>query len=283
MFKERPDTKNLWCSLIPREHHSSFFNSNFSNWLLDNLQVQGLKWEGLSWNAVFIVICWWLWKQKNEHIFRNGATKIEVHGLRRYVRELVRAFHDEQADRMMKQEILIQWTPPSEGWHKLNTDSTAKGIPVNAACGGVSRDCQGKWVERFPINLGNTTALEAELWGLFYGLSLAWKKGSRRLMVELDSSTTIMLIHERVNPCYPHFTLIMSCRDLLFRDWIVKLEHIYREGSKVADKLANLEINPDISLHNFDQSPATVVSVFWEDFVGIAFPKILTVICNSVT
>ncbi|KAK5803328.1 hypothetical protein PVK06_030973 [Gossypium arboreum] len=48
-----------------------------------------------------------------------------------------------------------------------------------ASSGGLLRDHCSKWVAGVTRNIGRTTAEEAELWGIYDGLTLAWEMGFR--------------------------------------------------------------------------------------------------------
>lgn len=56
---------------------------------------------------------------------------------------------------------------------KINVDGSRKASTGLSACGGVVKDHMGQFVRAFPCRLGTCSATHAELWGLFYGLSLA--------------------------------------------------------------------------------------------------------------
>lgn len=43
----------------------------------------------------------------------------------------------------------INWTPPDDGWWKLNTDAVSKGNPGLAECDGLIRDSSGRWITVF--------------------------------------------------------------------------------------------------------------------------------------
>ena len=62
--------------------------------------------------------------------------------------------------------------------------------------GGVIRDEMGIWKRGFCTNLGIISNVTAELWGIIRGLELAWEEGIRKIEVEIDSLTSIMLIKE---------------------------------------------------------------------------------------
>ncbi|KAI5333774.1 hypothetical protein L3X38_023906 [Prunus dulcis] len=57
------------------------------------------------------------------------------------------------------------------------------------AAGGVLRDSSGQWMRGFAVNLGVGQVLEAELWGIYLGLKLAWDIGCSAVVLESNSAT----------------------------------------------------------------------------------------------
>lgn len=45
------------------------------------------------------------------------------------------------------------------------------------------------------MNLGKGEILEAELWGLFFGLMMAVAKSVSHLIIEIESAIAVQLIH----------------------------------------------------------------------------------------
>ena len=103
-------------------------------------------------------------------------------------------------------------------------------------------DTCGNWICGFSVLLGTCITIEAEIWALVHGLRMAWEKGIRRLVVEMDS----MLVHAWVTNKNPkhrrHATLLKGSADFLSRDWNVQVHHIHREWNQAADYLANLSM-----------------------------------------
>ncbi|KFK31628.1 hypothetical protein AALP_AA6G137400 [Arabis alpina] len=84
-------------------------------------------------------------------------------------------------------ERLIQWVAPRTDWMKLNTDGASRGNPGLATAGGVLRNSDGSWCGGFVVNIGICSAPLAELWGVYYGLYIAWEKKVMRLEMLLRS------------------------------------------------------------------------------------------------
>ncbi|KAM0979249.1 hypothetical protein ACFX1X_015388 [Malus domestica] len=67
---------------------------------------------------------------------------------------------------------------------------------------------------------------------------------------------------------HPLAHLITACRELLRRDWICSVSHVYCEKNRVADGMADLGHKFYISLHVFYESPPLVDRLIFEDAVG---------------
>ncbi|XP_019097453.1 PREDICTED: sugar transporter ERD6-like 17 [Camelina sativa] len=74
-----------------------------------------------------------------------------------------------------------------------NTDGASHENPGLATAGGVLRDRMGQWCRGFALNIGICSAPLAELWGVYYGLHIAWEQRVTRLELEVDSELTSAL------------------------------------------------------------------------------------------
>ncbi|RXH98172.1 hypothetical protein DVH24_010497 [Malus domestica] len=99
----------------------------------------------------------------------------------------------------------------------MNVDGSRKSGKECSSASGILRE----WIAGFTINIGVGSVLNDELWGLFRDFSLAWR-----------------LAH-----------LITACRELLRKDWICMVSHVYHEKNRVVDGLADLGHKFDIGLY----------------------------------
>ena len=91
----------------------------------------------------------------------------------------------------------------------------------------------------FCANISISSITNAKLWGLFYGLDLAWKQRARDLLVEVDSKCTIQLIANTSNNHSSYSSLIHSIKELLNKNWHVCINHMHHEANFVPDFLTN--------------------------------------------
>ncbi|XP_045798089.1 uncharacterized protein LOC123892343 [Trifolium pratense] len=75
---------------------------------------------------------------------------------------------------------------------------------------------------------------------LYHGLLLAWELNIKDLQCYSDSATAIKLITEPVDKWHHYAAIILTIKDIIARDWRVRISHTLREGNACADYLAKL-------------------------------------------
>ncbi|WCJ29423.1 LINE-1 retrotransposable element ORF2 protein [Euphorbia peplus] len=277
LLRDCPQTQVLWRRFVPQSQWSLFFNVDFHVWMVGNLTLQ-LKWKEFAWPTVFSMICWWLWKWRNNLIFNGGNNGAfdQVQFISNRLEEFVKAtVNVGNIGGGSLHPRIISWICPDVGWVKLNTDGMSKGNPGISGTGGLIRDSNGMWLCGFMCNLGICTALLAELWGLYYGLEMAWKKGYRRVIVEIDSLIVLKLVMDGERVFHRYYWLIEGCKLFLKHDWEIKMQHQFREGNRAADWLANFAGASDLGHHEFDAPPAGLQFLLAADITGEGVPRVV--------
>ncbi|XP_008803873.1 uncharacterized protein LOC103717323 [Phoenix dactylifera] len=130
---------------------------------------------------------------------------------------------------------------PNAGCIRLNFDGASKYGTGDASIGGVYRNHEGVFLFGYAERIGKATSSVAELVAAKRGLELAIKNGWFNIWIEGDAKGVVDLITNRMRS--------KSKEDLRhFREISVlipqlkyfKASHIYREGNKVAHRLAKL-------------------------------------------
>ncbi|KAI5339005.1 hypothetical protein L3X38_018277 [Prunus dulcis] len=177
-----------------------------------------------------------------------------------------------------KVEAWFAWEPPPAGVFKLNVDGSRKVASGHIGAGGVLRDVSGDWCSGFAINLGKGQILEAELWGLFFGLRMAVEKGFNNLIVEMDSVVAIQLVQQHDSlTLHPLASLVSSCWQLMHKLENCSLHNIFREKNSVADQLAALSYNLDLGICIFDEALSWVGASLVDDLLGVSRPRLICV------
>lgn len=156
---------------------------------------------------------------------------------------------------------------------KLNTDGCARGDPGKGGFGGVFRDEAGAWICGFFGQLDSCQSLEAEMWGLYRGLTIVLEKGMHEVIVETDSTSAAILLSEGpLKNC--SFRSIVEDARHLFRRCNCTIRHILREGNKCADLLANKGADQMEQLVMVDDPPAGVRSQVVAGLIGTAYRRL---------
>ncbi|CAI0390148.1 unnamed protein product, partial [Linum tenue] len=152
----------------------------------------------------------------------------------------------------------------------VNSDGSVQQSTSIAAAGGLLRNHLGKCVGAFLANLGTYTITRAEMVGAITGLEMAWTSGYRKVSLRLDSTTAITILIARDNRSNICYNLTRRFRELMQRNWEVKISHSYRECNKAADYLANKAQSFTLGTHYFGISYSGLNFLILYDRMGIA-------------
>ncbi|CAJ2664280.1 unnamed protein product [Trifolium pratense] len=172
--------------------------------------------------------------------------------------------------------VSIAWKPPINGWVCLNTDGASKDNQVGG-CGGLIRECQGNWCGGFSKKLGNCSAYEVELWGVYEGLRLAWERGFKKVELRVDSMVVAYTLKNGSKGSVVGWRLVQQIRRFLELDWEIKICHSYREANKCADALANIGCQQESTLMIYEHCLAQLSSLLLADVMEIATPRLIVV------
>ncbi|CAN1173011.1 Putative ribonuclease H protein At1g65750 [Linum perenne] len=227
------------------------------------------------------IMCWYLWKARNESIFNNSneppeslASRIKTWSS--VVKDALSGAVQQGLGFPSHQRVEVAWKPgPVDGW-VLNTDGSVLPTSGSAAAGGLLRDGLGRCTRAFTVNLGRCSITRAELRGILVGLDVVWEVGIRKVEVQVDSRVAIALIYGADNTLHQHASEVSSIRALLQRDWEVTISHVYREGNYAADYLADIGHSFPPGFHSIDISDCTFGYFLRRDCMGIAEPRMIS-------
>jgi ribonuclease HI len=159
---------------------------------------------------------------------------------------------------------------------RLNTDGACKENNI-AGCGGIIRGNQGEWIGGFAKGIGDCSPFIAELWGVFEGLSLAWRLGFRKIELHIDSVAVVQVISTGKLSSKTGWSLVMNIQKLLDLEWEVKIAHVYREANQCADALATAGCQLDREIIFYEDCPTLLKDIVLADVMGIAIPRLISV------
>ncbi|KAI5337458.1 hypothetical protein L3X38_016729 [Prunus dulcis] len=230
--------KKVWNALLNSSQSAGFFTLDFQPWLRVNLMSKIVWADGIPWNLVFVFTCWYIWKWRNYYVFHGDE-------------EL--AFDSIQIITAAAKELF-----------KASNVSSIKCAKVEA------------WFAKLLLAILVLQILEAELWGLLFGLRMAIAKGFNNLIVEMDSPIAIQLVqHHDSLTLHPLASLVSSCWQLMQQLENCSLHHIFREKNSVADRLAawsyNLDLASSLSMAKLLAIAATALLVILLLELGLAY------------
>ena len=149
-----------------------------------------------------------------------------------------------------------KWDPPPPGWYKLNFDGAARGNPGIAGVGCIINDEDSRWIAKLASPLPPVSNNMAEFEALEKGLQLCLNLGLSKIVIEGDSQIVLNAIRNKKTPNWVLNSKLQEVLLLLenFEDVLIK--HIYREGNRFADGLANKGADGEsILVHNSESPP----------------------------
>jgi len=275
VLRDCPAMSGVWLRLVPRSRRRIFFTQSLLEWLYDNLRSRGGL-DGQEWGSLFSIAVWWAWKWRCGNVFgEQGRCRDRVQFLKELAKDTIRSHHMSRGSsrRGVTSAQVIRWQLPSLGWVKLSTDGASHGNPGLATAGGVIRGEEDEWLGGFALNIGICSAPMAELWGVYYGLVIAWERGFRRVELEVDSKLVVGFLQTGVTEMHPLSFLVRLCHGFISRDWLVRVTHVYREANRLADGLANYAFSLDFGFLSLDVCPESVLSIMFEDVNGSGVPR----------
>lgn len=196
LFRFCKEARSIWEATLGRTISARMECLDWDGWLQANLLGDSGMGLPAEWPARFAIHVWWIWRWQNDAIFRDKRLTIDqkIQWLKQTEHEITKAFSKPQVvgtGTGHHVEETVQWKKPPLGWIKLNVDGSCVQATGVAACGGLIRDHQGRWLRGFMHNIGSCSTVEAEAWAVMQGLNVAVQLGVRNIVVESDSKETI--------------------------------------------------------------------------------------------
>ncbi|KAE8721874.1 hypothetical protein F3Y22_tig00014862pilonHSYRG00016 [Hibiscus syriacus] len=239
VLRDSVQARQLWDRVLLPSLSSRIFTWNLRDWFLNNLkQVIILNNEAFSWSSLFISIVWQLWKQRNDLVFSDLTQPTDAL-LRRCIvwAKYYANYMPKPCKPRLIQQTAVLWGKPPAGWMCLNTDGAVSLSTGRGSIGGAIRDSHGVWMVGFSKNIGISSILQAELLGIYIGLTIAQSSGFTKIIVQSDSTWAIKILDD-INAIRSHIPLVQAIAGLRMCAWELRFQWVPRCSNYVADRLA---------------------------------------------
>ena len=71
---------------------------------------------------------------------------------------------------------------------------------------------------------------------------MVWDHGFRRLHIGVDGKSIVQILEWAQHSTNENAIIVKAIRELLARDWIIQMEHVYREANYAADFLTSYSL-----------------------------------------
>ena len=238
------------------------------------------------WLICFTSILWYIWHARNQIRFESrifsvagvcrlvsghiqASSRLATGHMHNTIRDLciLKSFGACCRSRRIPRMVEVIWHPPSIGWIKINSDGAWKHEEGIGGFGAVFRDYKGHFVGAFASNIDIPSSVAAEVMAVITAIELAWVRDWKHVWLEIDSSTVLDYIR---TPSLVPWQLRVRWLNCLYRisTMTFKSSHIFREGNRVADALANHGTSLSEQIW-WDVPPPFILSYYERDFLGM--------------
>lgn len=278
ILRDCESSLELWEKIVKPDHWHKFASLGLSKWLQFNLQDTSVGVEDWHWPMVFSSLVHMLWIDRNHFVFSGKSSILDLIFPKLFAQvDLLQNNLTGSGSGFMEASrvVHVNWVAPPDGSFKLNTDgSHSQGL---SACGGLVRDSMGQFVRGFHCNLGATTSVSAELWGLVLGLRMARSLGILSLLVELDSKGVVNMVQLRRTHCVHLQPLLEEACDLMYAaDRSCSITHVFREANFCADILAGMGHGGSFPWTLLEERPHQLRLALATDARSVPFVRLLS-------
>lgn len=136
----------------------------------------------------------------------------------------------------------VKWELPMEGWIKVNTYGASRGNPERSSIGFCVRGEKGDLIYAAVREIAEESNNEAEAVAILEALRLCKAKNHAQIWLQTDSLLMKNIVEESWKPPWYITECVEEIRRLM-DEVEIRVTHIFREGNKLADHLANYALD----------------------------------------
>lgn len=136
----------------------------------------------------------------------------------------------------------VLWEFPKEGWNKVNSDGASRGNPGRSTIGFYVRDDRGDIIHAYGQEIQDTTNTKAEAVAILEALRYCYVHHLSNIWLGTDSMFLKTVIMENWITLWMMTAHVEEIRRLMVLCH-TRISHIFREGNKLAEHLANYALD----------------------------------------
>ncbi|KAH1152255.1 hypothetical protein GLYMA_16G210600v4 [Glycine max] len=177
-LRDCPKVAAFWRSVLPKKLAPKFFNGDVAVWLETNLSFSE---AAFFWPTFFGIAVELLWESRNDLVFYKDGTwdYLDLSDITDIVFNRYKDCMRAHASHILMPRNLLKWRRPLPLSHghwllRLNVSGAYDRSSDTAACGGIFRDNNDRFVLGFSVKLGECLSNdEGEIWGIYHGMKIA--------------------------------------------------------------------------------------------------------------
>ena len=247
-------------------------------------KIEGVSFLDIMWQLLMIyggsdeaaarviTIAWALWNNRNE--IRNGGERKLGQRLVQLAMEYLAKYGAamELTDSVgLVVELPVKWTPPREGWFKINVDGAILSKQKNAGIGVLIRDELGRveaaLSKKVDAPLG---AVEVEAKALKAGLMFARDEGLQNVVLEGDSLVLINALCGTASPPASVEPIVMDVLDLCRDFRSIAFSHVRRQRNEPAHLLAKYASSVADFISWIEEDPCCIKQALFQDVLSFS-------------
>lgn len=283
ILRDCATARMVWSKLGGPADSTGFYDQPLKQWITTNLQHDDEDGH-MIWVTLFCVALWWIWKWRNCIVFGRsqevpqdigGFIHVRYNETRRAIDRRLALFLKPRSS-SGREEVGVVWKHPPMDWYVLNTDGAAKGTPGPAGGAAIIRDHCGGLISALSLNFGHCHSFKAEVMALLKGLELAHDLKISKLIIQLDNLACVQMIQHKAAGRNECTHMLNQCLHLIYQEsWDVKIIHVYREGNRAADWLANYGVSQLLPIIRHSSAPPGLRPILAADLQGVSIPRLL--------
>lgn len=108
------------------------------------------------------------------------------------------------------------------------------------------------------------------------GLQLGRNMGITHLILQIDNQACIEVLNNETYQGGECYHILNNCRKLInSSNWNIHINHCYREGNKVVNKLVNIGVVQEERAVYLNVPPHEIVSLIQEVIMGVTTPRLI--------